>query len=156
MDSPNIVVREENLTPFVLTYSEDIIDLQTDPDIPLAGQVNLVGPKGDTGPQLKGISVFCSGRPVSSEIVGGGLAPYDFVINPANSLAKAKVAPTSSTTFTIFNGNTQIGSIVFEQNVLEGVVTISETNIATGDYVTFQAPVNADSTLADIGIIIRE
>lgn len=154
--TPSFALRETQAAEaFVLTgtNTDDVLLVQG-PTV--TGEVNLVGPKGETGPQLKGISIFCSGRPVSSEVVGGGLAPYDFIINPTNSLAKAKVAPTSAVEFEIRNDDTLIGTVNFQALTFEGTVTITNTNVSMGDYVTFHAPINADSTLADIGFIIKE
>lgn len=153
-DTIRLVIREDAQSEFILKAPEEQVTLLAGPS--LTGFTSLKGPKGDTGPQIKGISIFCSGRPVSEEIIGGGLAPYDFIIDIAESIAKAKVAATATSTITIKNENVIIGNIVFNSGSFDGIVTITSPNITKGEYITFHAPINADSTLGDIGIILKQ
>lgn len=156
MEPINIKVRQDEVS-FVLkqtnTYSGNVIFTGL-PSI--AGNVSLVGPTGPAGPQLKGFSVFCSGLPNPSEIIGGGIAPYNFTIDVTKCVAKAVVPSTADFTFTILKNNIEIGNILFQAGLNTGVVTVTSLLVTSNDYVTFKAQSNMDLSLSDIGITIRE
>lgn len=105
---------------------------------------------------IRGLSVFCSGKPAASEVIGGGVSPYTMTLSAANSLAKSLVAATASTTFTIRKNGTQVGTIVFSAAGTVGVFTITTPAVALADYVTVHAPATPDATLADISITLKE
>lgn len=153
---PFILNQNTNASPFVLKEptSTQTINLTVLPQ--LVGTVDLTGPVGQTGPQLKGISVFCSGKPGGSEMIGGGVTPYPFTINQANCLAKAKVAATAEKIFILKREETIIGQIQFNIGELSGIVTITSTEVLINDYITITAPAIQDISLSDLSFIIRE
>lgn len=104
----------------------------------------------------KGLNAHCAGAPGDDEVIGGGLAPYDFTITEANCIAKALVAATGSTTVTIKKNGSSIGTVVWSAAGTTGTVDITTATVADGDHITFHAPATADATLADITILIRE
>lgn len=112
-----------------------------------AGEINSQRPKG--------LSMFCSGKPVANEIVGSGIAPYAMTLSAANSKAQAVVAAAASTVFIIKKNNTNIGTVTFSAAGTIGVISISTTAVATNDLITIHAPATADGTLADITIQLR-
>ena len=151
-----LTLREASTAPFVLREVESTSSVALPDGTSLEGNVSLKGPTGAQGPQVKGITAFCSGRPLNNEIIGGGLSPYDFTITQANCLAKSKVAATNTATFTINKDGVNIGTIVFAAGSLIGDVTITTANVSFGEYITIHAPSSPDATLSDIGIIIKE
>lgn len=69
----------------------------------------------------------------------------------ANGQAKAGIAATGSTVFTIAKNGVSVGSITFAAGSSTG--TFSFTNnvdVATGDLITVTGPATADATLADV------
>lgn len=111
------------------------------------GEINSQRPKG--------LSMFCSGKPIANEIVGSGIAPYAMTLSAANSKAQAVVAAAASTVFIIKKNNTNIGTVTFSAAGTIGVISISTTAVATNDLITIHAPASADATLADITIQLR-
>jgi hypothetical protein len=110
--------------------------------------------------QVKGLSVFCSGKPAANEVIGGGIAPYDVTLTEGNCIAKAEAAATGSTVITIKKNGSSVGTITWSASGTTGVVdfTSGTTLALTGatDRLTFHAPGTADATLADIMILMRE
>lgn len=105
---------------------------------------------------VRGLSMHCAGKPANSEVIGGGIAPYAMTISQANSVCKALVAATGSTTLVIKKNGTQIGTIVFAASATTGTVTITSASVAAGDQVTLHNAATADATLADIDCLLKE
>jgi hypothetical protein len=103
----------------------------------------------------RGLSIFCSGVPANNEVIGGGIAPYSFTIVQANCSAKSLVAATASTTITLKNNGSSIGTVVFGIGSTTGTVTITTAAVTAGDNITAHGPATADATLADITILIK-
>jgi hypothetical protein len=86
-------------------------------------------------------------------------APYAFTAVQGNCSAKALVAATSSTTYTIKKGTvaspTTIGTFVFAAGGTTATVTITAGSISAGDVIWIEAPGTADATLADITFLVR-
>lgn len=104
----------------------------------------------------RGIGFHCAGVPSASEVIGGMISPYTFNITQANCTVKALVAATASTTITIKNNGTQIGTAVFAAAGTTATVTITSASVTAGDQITFHAPATPDATLADIDGLVRE
>jgi hypothetical protein len=106
--------------------------------------------------QIRGLSGFCAGRPANSEVVSGSIAPYAFMISPANCSARAQVAATASTVFAIRNNGTQIGTFTFAAGQTVATVSFTSTTVSVGNSITIHGPATADAALADISFLIRE
>jgi hypothetical protein len=102
------------------------------------------------------LSSFHSGKPTTSQVVDGQIAPYTFTFSAANSSARSLVAATASTVFVIKKNNSQVGTITFSAAGTTGTVAYSSTSVAAGDLITIHAPVSVDSTLADIAFLLRD
>lgn len=105
---------------------------------------------------IKGLSGFCSGKPATDEVIGGGVAPYALTITQANCKAKASVAATASTVFVIKKNGTQIGTFTFAIGGTTASFSITTSAVAVDDLITVHAPTTADPTLANISFLIRE
>jgi hypothetical protein len=120
------------------------------------GFTGSIGFTGSTGTQIRGLSGFCSGKPAASEIVAGALAPYAFTIVSGNCAARAVVAATASTVFSIRIAGSEIGTITFAAAATVGTFSFTSTTVAVNDNITIVAPASPDATLADISFLIRE
>lgn len=141
-------------TPFVLIQtSNGSIALPATSS--LAGSISLVGPSS-----LKGIEAYASGTYDSNEIVVATLAPYAFTISLQNSVAQSLAAATAQTIFivnkTVGVLTTQIGTITFDAGSKEGIVAITDPDIAKRDLITIKAPAISDATLGDVVFILAE
>lgn len=78
------------------------------------------------------------------------------IIVQADCEANAGVAATGSTTFTIADNGTTIGTIVFSASGTTGAVTITGTPyaLAAGHVLTVTGPASADATLANFGFTL--
>lgn len=101
------------------------------------------------------LSGFCSGKPAASEVVAGAIFPVTGSITQANCVAKATVAATGSTVFTIFKDTTQVGTITFAASATLGTISITSGAITANQHVTIVAPATADGTLANISFLVR-
>lgn len=113
-----------------------------------------------TGPisapnHLTTISAFCSGKPSANEVVGGLIAPVATTIVAARCVAKATVAATASTIFTISKDGAVVGTITFAAGSAQGTVTITSGAVNALQNVTITAPANPDATLANISFLVR-
>jgi hypothetical protein len=105
---------------------------------------------------IQGMSSWCAGKPSASEKVGGGVAPYAFTAVEANCSARASVAATATTVFTIKeNGTITVGTFTFAASATLATVSITAGSISVGDIITIEAPATPDGTLADIAFLIR-
>lgn len=118
------------------------------------------GPSGDAGTPVKGLSGFCSGLPSANERVAGGVSPYSFTISQANSSAKALVAATAPSVFTIKTGSlaspTVLGTYTFGAGDTEATTNIVEGGVTSGNFVWVEAPSSPDASLSDISFLIKE
>jgi len=75
--------------------------------------------------------------------------------NCAGSLAKAGVAATASTVFTIAQNGSSVATVTFAIAGTTGTFSNQAAiAIATGDVMTITAPGSADATLANVAITI--
>lgn len=103
------------------------------------------------------LSTFFPGVPANSQLVLRWQAPRAITIpsGATNSQASAGTAATGSTTFTIKQNGSSVGTIVWSASGTTGAFTVSSTiNIAAGDVITITGPATADATLADISITL--
>jgi hypothetical protein len=103
------------------------------------------------------IATFYPGVPGNSQLVLRWQAPRAVTIpsGGTNSQASAGTAATASTTFTIKQNGSSVGTIVWSASGTAGAFTISSTiNIAAGDVLTITGPATADATLADVAITL--
>ena len=101
----------------------------------------------------KGLVWTYTGKPGAGEVVPG-VSPYAFVSTAARSFARARVAATASTTFTVKKNGAQVATVVFAAGATVGVWSAAVT-WADGDFATVEAPATADATLQDISIGAR-
>lgn len=101
----------------------------------------------------RGLVWSVSGKSTAGEVVPG-FSPYGFVSTPARSFARARVAATASTVFTVKRNGTTVATVTFAAGATVGVWSASVT-WADGDFATLEAPGTADATLADITIGAR-
>ena len=105
----------------------------------------------------RGLSSWCAGKPSNSEVVGGGVAPYAFTVLSANTSARAAVAATASTVFTIKRNNAvTVGTFTFNPGSTTSITSISSGAISAGDFITIVGPATADATLADIAFLVKD
>ena len=104
---------------------------------------------------LTAMSGFCSGKPAASEVVGGAIFPTATTITQANCSAKATIAATASTVFTIAKDGTTVGTITFSASATTGTVSITAGSITALQHVTITAPSTPDATLANISFLVR-
>ncbi len=103
------------------------------------------------------IATFYPGVPGNSQLVLRWQAPRAVTIpsGGTNSQASAGTAATGSTTFTIKQNGSSVGTVVWSASGTSGAFTISSTiNLAAGDVLTITGPSTADATLADISITL--
>lgn len=78
-----------------------------------------------------------------------------FPVSLTGSYAKARVAATASTTFSVQKNGSQVGTIVFAAGATSATFTAaSAISLAAGDILSIIAPATADATLADIGFTL--
>lgn len=104
------------------------------------------------------IAVSVSGKPGAGAIVGRLVAPRAFAL-PASltgSVAKADVAATGSSTFSIKKNGSEVATLNFAASGTTATFTnASEDSFSAGDVLTIVAPGSQDATLADLGIVLR-
>jgi hypothetical protein len=105
------------------------------------------------------IAAPLEGKPTASQKLLMFAAPRALTILnvPASGAhrALADTAATASTTFTIKQGSTTVGSIVFAAGSAVGTVSLTATvNLAAGDKLTIVAPASPDATLADLYVTL--
>lgn len=104
---------------------------------------------------LTTFSTFVSGKPGTSEVVGGQIFPVATTITQANCRAVATVAATASTVFTIAKDGTTLGTITFAAGATLGTISITSGAVTALQNVTITAPATADATLANISFLVR-
>ncbi len=137
-----------------------------------AGGAGSVGPTGPTGPGGVGptgptgaipsgirydICTFYPGTPGNSQLILRWQSPRSvtIVVGATNSQASSRVAATGSTTFTLAQNGTPVGTIVWPPSGLSGAFTVStQINIIAGDVITITGPPSFDATIADIAITL--
>jgi hypothetical protein len=92
----------------------------------------------------------------NAETMARFVTPRAFTVptNASGSFAKAAVAATASTTYTLKKNGTSIGTIVFAAAGTNGTFTVTQTAFAAGDVLTLDGPATADTTLADVAITL--
>lgn len=116
--------------------------------------------------QLRGLSGFAAGTPRAGtggygERIGGGVAPYAFLMSATNSKAVARIAATLGATLTVTkmgadNIETQVGRFVFAPGQRTAATFVDFGSIALNDYVSVYGPVVPDATLSDVSYRIVE
>lgn len=101
----------------------------------------------------RGLVWSISGKMAAAEVYPG-LAPYAFASTAARSFARARVAATASTIFTVKCNGVQVATVTFAAGATVGVWSAGVT-WADGDFATLEAPASADATLADVVIGAR-
>lgn len=101
------------------------------------------------------LSGFCSGKPAASEVVAGAIFPVAGAVNAGNCVAKATVAATASTVFTITKDGAALGTITFAAGATLGTFSITAANLTANQHVTITAPATPDATLANISFLVR-
>lgn len=101
----------------------------------------------------KGFVWSISGKTAAGEVYPG-VAPYAFASTTARSIARARVAATASTVFTVKRNGTVVATVTFAAGATVGVWSANVT-WADGDFATVEAPATADATLADITLGAR-
>jgi hypothetical protein len=87
--------------------------------------------------------------PVAGTIPAAGTATYNGVV--ATSKCTLTTAATASTTFTLKDGATSVGTIAFAASGTIGAINISAAYpIVSGDQITIVAPASADATAAGL------
>lgn len=152
-------INEVNGLDMALEGKQDVGDYATNTQLAAGlatkADTNHTHPdKLDASAYVKGLSIFCGGKPVASEVIGGSVAPYAFTIS-ANSIAKAGTSATASTVFTIRKGGTAIGTLTFNAGATTAVPSITSGAVAINDFITITAPTTPDATLANIAFTLR-
>lgn len=101
----------------------------------------------------KGIVWSISAKTAASEVFPG-VTPYAFTSTVARSLARARVAATTSTVFVVNKNGAQAATVTFAAGATVGTWSAAVT-WADGDFATLVAPAAPDATLADITIAAR-
>lgn len=104
---------------------------------------------------LTTMSGFCSGKPLASEVVAGAIFPVATTISQSNCVAKATVAATALTVFTIAKDGAAFGTITFAAGATNGAVSITSGAVAANQNVTITAPATADAGLSNISFLVR-
>ena len=98
---------------------------------------------------------FYPGAPTASAKVMQAITPQatTFPSGLSGSYAKAGTAATASTTFSITQNGTSIGSINFAASATTGTFTFSSAvTTSAGDVIAIVAPATPDATLADVSV----
>jgi hypothetical protein len=166
----DIAVRSEVTKTFILqtepaTVLSNWVELQSPTSQGAAGPVGPTGsaggagPVGPTGPSGSASTLPCDiawsvfGAVPANDVGLRFRAARTLTISnvQANGQARANVAATASTTFTIAKNGTSVGTIVFAAAGNTGTITIaSAVSVAIGDLITVTGPAIADYTLADV------
>lgn len=95
---------------------------------------------------------YVEGTPNASETVWQFYSPRAWTLpSGASGGGKAGTAATASTTFTLKQNGTSVGTLIFGAGSANGTVSItSSTAIASGDLLALVAPATPDATLANI------
>lgn len=119
------------------------------------------GPTGPTGPAATGIRydicTFYPGIPGNSQLILRWQSPRSVTIvaGATNSQASSSAAATGSTTFTIAQNGTPVGTIVWSASGTSGAFTVaSQINLVIGDVLTITGPGTADATIADVVVTL--
>lgn len=78
-----------------------------------------------------------------------------FPASMTGSQSKAGTASTGNVAFSLQKNGSQFGTITFNATATGVFAAATETTFAIGDQLTIVAPATADSTLADIGILLK-
>ena len=101
----------------------------------------------------KGFGWSISGKSTAGEVYPG-FAPYAFTSTTARSFARARVAATASTIYTVKKNGTTVATVTFAAGATVGVWSAG-VSWADGDFATLEAPATPDITLSDITIGAR-
>ncbi len=112
----------------------------------------------DYAAQLYLVHAFVPGRPANGALVTAILPSVaaHFAAALTGSRAKAGVAATASTVFSVKKNGTQVGTITFGVGGTAGTfAAAAQIDLTTADELTVEAPAAADATLADIRITLH-
>lgn len=107
--------------------------------------------------RLYDVAFYFPGAPADDAIISRVVIPRACYLpsGGTDSRANAGTAATGSTTLTIRNGSTDIGTIVWSASGTVGAFTVAANRtLAAGDVLSVVAPSSADATLADISITL--
>lgn len=117
----------------------------------------VLGTSGAGGAQPFDVTTFYPGVPTASaKLLCVPVArAVTFPSNFAGSYAKAGAAATASTAFDVQKNGTSVGTITFAAAASVGTfVTAAVVTLAAGDVLAIIAPSTADTSLADVGIVL--
>ena len=73
----------------------------------------------------------------------------------AGSLAKARIAPAASVTYTIKVNDVEKGTVVFGAGQTNGLLTwLANVTLAAGDILTIVTPASVETTIRDVSIAL--
>ncbi len=104
------------------------------------------------------LSIPISGKPSNAEGIECFLFvdPVTFPAGFTGSLAKAGVAATASTVFSILVDEVQVGTVTFALGATTGTFAMAtDLAVLTGQQLDLLCPATADATLEDIKITLR-
>ena len=102
------------------------------------------------------LSGFCVGKPIANGYIFyfPVVRPFSLPLNLAGSICKSRVPATASTTYTIKNNGSSIGTMVFAISGVTATLTLTATNFIVGDIITVEAPAVPDGAQVDIGFTL--
>jgi len=103
---------------------------------------------------IRGFVIAITGKTVAAEVYPG-FAPYAFTSTTGRSFARAEIAATASTVFTIKRNGTSVATVTFAAAATVGTWSAGVTWV-DGDFVTVEPPATPDATLSDIVLGARE
>lgn len=112
---------------------------------------------GDPVPLGYDIGFAIEAAPLAGEIVARYVTPRAFTLpsGATTSIAKAGVAATGSTVFTMKKNGSSFGTVTFAASGTSGTFSVASlVSFAAGDIITITAPDPADATCASIGITL--
>jgi hypothetical protein len=110
------------------------------------------GPAGRNA--LAGMTFDFAGLVSPSEANLPRVAPFAGTLSAANSVARCKVAATSTSVFTIYQNGSAIGTVTFSAGSLVGTISLTSSAYAKGDYFEVSPPPAGDSTLYGAAITL--
>lgn len=99
---------------------------------------------------IRACFVSCAGAPNGNEMIGSGIVPADFTINPAACAFYAETPATAQVVITVKRNGSPVGTVTFAAGGTTGAVAFTSPALTKGDKITFVNQATADATLADL------
>lgn len=112
----------------------------------------------DPSAQFFLVHAFVAGRPANGALIAAILPSVTchFAAGLADSRAKAGVAATAQTVFSVQKNGVEVGTITFDAAGTSGAfAAAAQTDLTNADELTVHAPATADATLADLRITLH-